>query len=1334
MTLLFNDFDREACGVVMREKLVAELVKDVLGPRGGIYEVLRASPLNEYITGVLAPVTERPVLLDIDSSAELPTDDVGTYEEGAEESDVFAPPLFYPALDPKRRPSTFGLSFVVESEDVPKAAVCLTWARYVFSKDESGKPLWRRQPRSAIFHIDLDKSKVLWIDGNGRQVKSRDEAEISFHVVTRKLAEKRYLVNLYFVNRIKPPEGEEPNAEHHIFQPQIRVVLEEGARLVPRTRRSISSEEELELEFLYRKRPVLARGHLCSAVWRDVDPENAAPGIKLDFPECRNEPPFAWVDGALLPEEQRKRFSPPDVRTEFVPVYSVPFPDLRWPDEYGVAPELNAAVLAETWNPESLRKALMPLCEGYQRWIEAMEQQADRLSEEERKVAQKLIERCRAVLKRISRGIDILCSDSDARLAFCFANKAIDLQWKWQRNTDFMWRPFQLAFILLCIESIVDPESEDRDVCDLLWVPTGAGKTEAYLALIAFTIAMRRRKARRRAKGDRTGAGVTVIMRYTLRLLTIQQFRRALSLIAACEYLRVYNLMGRGPVGWRPSSCEIKEDFIWGSTPFSIGLWVGGGLSPNRLWDTPMRNFVLRGALSILKGEPGEGEPAQVLNCPACGAILAVPDMGLRPSEHTIHFVVYREDGESLANALQNIINREYGGVRVTGAHVFDHASPNYHTLTLKIKTSAPLMPHALDDFWRTMKEHLEKECKCRVELASARASRPGYFIRHYVSTREKKTIEYDFEIFCPNPDCPLRVPWVGGAPAGWVCEREPSLTTSPDGFQIPMFMDGNRLIEVQGPFMHGMERQVSRYVSDRIPIPAMTVDEQVCRRLPTVIVATVDKFARPPFEPFAGAIFGNVEYHHCLFGYYRLYQPACQHVDKSGHPVPAGTRKRPNYVQLKYKPDPPELIIQDELHLIEGPLGSLVGIYETAIDYLCSENGIKPKYIASTATIRRAEEQVRAIFLRGLRMFPPHGLDAGDRFFVRESEMHALEDRPPGRLYMGICAPGRGPLTPLVRIFARLLQTVWQLKDYPDVDRFWTLTGYFNAIRELAGARALYRQDIPQRINEISGGYPRPLREEGSVELSSRTPSTDLPAIIDLLNRSYPHAPDVLFTTSMFGTGVDIPRIGLMVVDGQPKTTSAYIQSTGRVGRSKGALVVTFFRATRPRDLSHYEFFIGYHRQLHRFVEPPTVYPFSTGVLDRALGAVMVFLLRNMRKTSIPWHKDDSAPLMRTVQSTAPEISTILKVIEERASGQPPHRIPLEMDVKQYAKSELERWQLMAARHSDLRYVEYAIATKPSHPVVLGDFQHQHAGLGVVYENVPNSLRDIEETTGFQT
>lgn len=1312
----------------MREKLVTELVKEVLGPRYGVNETLRESPLNEYITGVLAPITERKdrYSFDIDETAEIPVEDTNIYEGETADVDVSVPPLLYPALDPKRKPSTMGLSFSVKAEETPAFSVCITWARYRFVKEEA---LWRREPRCAFFSIKLDSNAIYWIDGKGRQVGLPEDAEVSFHIMVKHLHDSRYLINLYLVNRIKPPEGKDPIAEHHIFQPQIRVVLENGTKLVPRFERM--SREERVLDFLFRKRMVLARGHLCSATWREIDPENDDPSINLDFPDCRYDPPFGWVDGALLSLEERSRFFPPDVRTEFVPVYSIPFPNLDWPQEYGEAPELNASALAEIWSPEHLRSALTPICVGYEKWITGMEIQLENLSQNEREVACKLIEECRAVLQRITSGINILCNDTNARLAFCFANKAMNLQWKWHRDSDFIWRPFQLAFILLTIESIVNPHSDCRDICDLLWVPTGTGKTEAYLAIVAFTLALRRREAICRRKVDPTGAGVAVITRYTLRLLTIQQFRRTLSLVTACEYLRIFNLMQNQPIGWRPSSCNIKDNFLWGSTPFGIGLWVGGGLSPNRLEDVWVENRPLPGALKILKGERGEGEPAQVLNCPACGTILAIPEMGLQPGEYILYLVINTEYGEKLGDAVRELQGHDFHGIMVRETDIYSHKKGCFYTLIFRINTQNIVSSETIDGFWQAIKTQIQNTHNCDIVLVSARASRFGYFMRYYLSKRLEKH-EYDFEIFCPNPKCPLHIPWIGGVPTGWVNGREPSLVSSPDGYHIPLFNDGNGMIEIQDPFRYGDDEYTSKYIADRIPIPALTVDDQIYMRLPSIVVATVDKFARPPFDPKASALFGNVDHHHCIYGYYRLYQPASP-VSHNGHPVPLGTGKR-NYVRLEHKPDPPDLIIQDELHLIEGPLGSLTGIYEMAIDYLCSEGGRNPKYISSTATIKRASEQVQAVFLRRLQIFPPHGLTADDCFFIRGSEAHALEDKRPGRLYLGICAPGRGPLTPIVRIYARLLQTVWQLKTYPDIDFFWTLTGYFNAVRELAGTKALYRQDIPQRVNQISNGNARQLVEEGSVELSSRTPSTDLPAIIDILNRQYPNAPDMLFTTSMFGTGVDIQRICLMVVNGQPKTTSAYIQSTGRVGRSRGALIVTFFRATRPRDLSHYEFFAGYHRQLHRFVEPPTVYPFSTGVFDRALGPVMVFLLRNMRNVSIPWYRDDSASCMADSRTSVPEICNLSRIVYERALGQPSLRRPANVDVTRYSETELDRWKIKAIQNRALKYVEYAINTIPQSPVVLGDYQHQHAGLDVVYENVPRSLRDIEETTGFQT
>jgi hypothetical protein len=1325
----------------MREIFVTELVREVLGPRQGVREVLHENPLNEYITGVLAPIVPE-TSREIDGEAEIPVEGVlGAGEEEAEDADINVPPLLSPALDPKKRPSTMGISFLLESKDTPQIDVCLTWARY-FEIEENA---WERKPRSAVLRINAGSSSTFWIDETGRTVAPDSAvAEISLHVISRRRSADRYFITLYLVNRVKPSKPENPAINEHIFQPQIRVICAEGVRVVPGIRdvamKGLGDEtvepgnpdEDEMLEFLYRRRPVLARGHLCSAVWKKIDPEiPPEPLPSLDFPSCLQNVPFTWLDGELLPKADRERFSKADVRTEFAPIYSVPAPNLSWQDVYGTRPELRCERLAEIWNPEQLRSALSPIVDAYARWIDRLREQLPILSQENpryQRIAERIIQACQDVHVRISAGIDLLCNDEEARLAFCFANKAMDLQSRWSpRRTGLTWHPFQLAFILMTLESVANPRSPSRDVCDLLWVPTGAGKTEAYLAVMIFALAYRRRRAMRQVRFDRTGAGVAAITRYTLRLLTIQQFRRILAAVTACEYLRVLNLSSLKRVGWRPEDCKKEDNFLWGSTPFSVGLWVGGDVTPNRLKDTWGGNQPLYGAISILQGQRGEGEPAQVLNCPACGTLLAIPEMGLKPGTHVLYFVLGIRNRNAVSSLGQLLSGQVFQNVRILEARVTMHSSPDYCTLRLEIATQSTLKAEDVDNLWNIMKEHLRTK-GCSVELMPARASRMGYFIRYFIN-EEGKRVPYDFEVFCPRPECDLHQPWIGGAPMGWVHGTKPNpfdATDDVSGLRIP---DGNKVFHIQEPFRENN----NRYISDRIPIPAMTVDDQVYHRVPSIVVATVDKFARMPFEPRVANLFGNVRFHHLVYGYYRPFQHSAEGSTSQGHPEPAGKRSARFFTEVMPL-SPPDVILQDELHLIEGPLGSLTGIYESAVEFLSRGIGEhRPKYIASTATVRKAEDQVKAIFLRHLQIFPPYGLTADDRFFIREGEIHPLIDKRPGRLYVGICAPGRGPLTPIVRIWSRLMQTAWMHSTHPEIDDYWTLTGYFNAVRELAGARALYRQDIPQRMMSISQGNPRQLPDERALELSSRTSSTDLPSILDLLDTPYPGSPDALFTTSMFGTGVDILRLALMVVHGQPKTTSAYIQSTGRVGRRRGALVVIFFRATRPRDLSHYEFFCGYHRQLHRFVEPITVYPFAPGVLERAGGPVAVAILRNMVGARLPWHKDDSATLMVTSRQ-APEVRQLPSWLEGRAQLQPKFRRPSPGAVSGHINRELDTWHSYASNFRDLRYVEYAITCPPQYPVVLGDAQHQHANLPVVYENAPQSLRDIEETTGFQT
>ena len=220
------------------------------------------------------------------------------------------------------------------------------------------------------------------------------------------------------------------------------------------------------------------------------------------------------------------------------------------------------------------------MVDGYRAWIAAQQNLVPTLPVNQREVAERHITRCEEILTRLGEAVDLLASDQEVRLAFCFANRAIALQSQW-RGQVLNWRPFQLAFILLNVAALADPDHADRNICDLLWFPTGGGKTEAYLGLAAFTIALRRRRNRESGHPD-SGNGTGVLSRYTLRLLTIQQFRRALGVITACEYLRVQGLdSSAGPVGWRPSGYGGKETFLWGGGRFSAGLWVGGNVTPS---------------------------------------------------------------------------------------------------------------------------------------------------------------------------------------------------------------------------------------------------------------------------------------------------------------------------------------------------------------------------------------------------------------------------------------------------------------------------------------------------------------------------------------------------------------------------------------------------------------------------------------------------------------------------------------------------------------------------------------------------------------------------------
>jgi hypothetical protein len=1355
-----------------RHGIVINLVKEVLGPRSGAREVLPQDqdPRDEFITGILAPVPPENQKEEIEADV----DEFSQEEEkpGEEDEDnpstIVVPRVVSPALNPKSQPSSFGLSFCLEASlEQPVIEICVTWSRYLV--DPAG---FRRDPRQFLSGPIKIATERRWMA----------EPDLVLRMQCRQQANASWRVSLFLVNTQRATAGVRPSVDQFVFQPQIRVHCLEGATVVPVHRGDCSLEstdathirEDASLSMLYSARRPLARGHMCGATWKEIDPER--PCANVTVPQ---DQPFTWVDSCIVPPQEVNKFSPADVRTDFVPMYPVEAPDMEWNQKYG-PPECDPEKLSELWDPVQIKAALDPLVSGYKNWLNDQSKLKDNIAEvEQRQLADDNIKASSEVADRLNEAIVLLCGDDNVRLAFCFANKAIAKQAAWHphRTTPLKWRPFQLAFILLNIPSLANPLHQDRNLCDLLWFPTGGGKTEAYLGLTAFTLALRRRRALMQNAPEPTGAGTGVLSRYTLRLLTIQQFRRALGVITACEMLRVEGLQIQGaPVGWRPAACRLTDSFLWGNMRFSVGLWAGQDVTPNSLLGRRFvapnnRQVYLAGAIELLQGATdnyrgpnqrlarklrfvhdfeGKGEPAQVLHCPRCRSILAIPDSGLPRGDHTLHFVF---QASSVVQSPLPLIQLPRNCAALNSVLIRpDRLMQGYYTASINLSLTDALEAIHLDNWWYT---NVAPVIGTAVELMAARPARPGYFIHCYFN-QQGNPDECDFDLYCPDPECELNnLEWAeqwplsrdyvsSGSTAGPVSRNYGPLPLK-SGFDwqvcFPAFQRANTIDGTR--------------ISLRTPIPAYTVDDQIYHKCPSLVIATVDKFARLAFEPKAGAMFGNVEFFHSRWGYYREGCPP----SAPGN-LPTGFVAHPPPLGLRTTSVPfnrPDLILQDELHLIEGPLGSMVGLYETAIDSLCSsangDGAILPKYIASTATVRQAEPQVQSLFARGLRQFPPFALTADDRFFSKENESHPLQASKPGRLYIAICAPGKGAQTPVVRIWSSLLQTayqLWQASRNQQTDSFFTLVGYFNAIRELAKAQSLLTQDIPERMTFSFGTARRPL--DRMLELSSRKDSMELPALLESLTVSAPGAHDAVLATSMFGTGVDVDRLSLMVVHGQPKNSASYIQATGRVGRQGGGLVVTFFRASRPRDLDHYEFFTGYHRALYRHVEPITVAPFSPRTRERALGPIAVALLRQARAiTGAPVNREWRVQQRLAGQTyfanafrmgVAPnrrsgEVTSISDLMEQRALTQPPGRRPLPNVTRQEMANWLDHWQNIAAQHQNhdgFVYSEPATTTLPTRAVVLGDAQHTAQNLDQVYENAPQSMRDVEDTTGFKT
>jgi len=397
--------------------------------------------------------------------------------------------------------------------------------------------------------------------------------------------------------------------------------------------------------------------------------------------------------------------------------------------------------------------------------------------------------------------------------------------------------------------------------------------------------------------------------------------------------------------------------------------------------------------------------------------------------------------------------------------------------------------------------------------------------------------------------------------------------------------------------------------------LPIVAVDEPLYRRLPAFLIATVDKFASLPWVAQAGSLLGRADRYDSA-GFYGGAEPG--RGARLSAPLPS-----------------PDLVIQDELHLISGPLGTMVGLYEAAIEALCVReiNGrtVRPKIVASTATVRRAQDQIQALFARPItQVFPPPGPDRRDTFFAKT----VPSSQTAARLYLGIAAQGRNPKVIMRKVWLALMGA--GERAYRDAgghknqqnpaDPYMTVLGYFNSLRELGGARRILEEEVQNTIKGY-GGRKRIGEEQGLfqdrksfsevVELTSRVSTDKVAEARRRLEASFhkiDQRVDCAIATNMISVGLDIPRLGLMVVLGQPKTHAEYIQATSRVGRNdqRPGLVVTLLNIHKPRDRSHYERFRYYHETFYRSVEVSSVTPFSARALDRGFAGALVGLSRH--------------------------------------------------------------------------------------------------------------------------
>jgi hypothetical protein len=918
---------------------------------------------------------------------------------------------------------------------------------YIYYLERLIGRIWKRKQvceKCPIFIEDSKESNVIYENG---------KIKAGYWVKTYEHQGNRYVKILLANLSDEHPQNKFSNKnellnQKALFQVSIKVFSDKIRPFQSHNELNPFDEEAKVLDFLYRDVVSYGIGHGCAVKWEQD-------GKKLEttfLPEYDAKYMENTLDTASLQESLHLEAKQIERIERALNIY-----DLS---------------IFSTLTHKQVLLNLQEFVNAYGKWIETQKEMNHEIaSSYNRAIGDRLIRTLEENRNRLSESLNIL---KDEKVFRCFqlTNTAMLIQFIISNDVDFgkeekylsefsskidynnielfcnydfsrlpsgrlIYRPFQLAFILLNVKGIIDEHTRDRnEIVDLLWFPTGGGKTEAYLAVAAFTILWRRMNY------NKGYEGTSVIMRYTLRLLTSQQFERASRLIAALEFLR------------RMQPDLLKKE------PITIGMWVGMASTPNKIEDA--KQIIKKISQECDKGERGKPEDKNVFQisaCPWCGA---------------------------------KLVNKTKDGAN------------KFHSF--------------------------------KVDRGS-------------------------ITIACPNNKCCF---------------------------------------------------------SDEIPV--QVVDEMLYKKPPTLLFATIDKFAMLAWREEGHKFFNSLN-------------------DSL----------------------PPDLIIQDELHLLSGPLGSITGIYESIIELLCTKDNRKPKIIASTATTRNTDFQVQQLYGRNrtVNEFPPPGLSYKDSFFARVSKNS-------NRRYLGFMPTGKTALDTQLQILAHLLVARLEVyKNMPEViDNYWTVVSYYNSLKEVGKAYNKVDDEIKLFTSQLQF---RLFRDESELqfnyyglpgrtrELTSRIDSSKIKVILEELEENFSeekirvsekgycyltNVVDLVLATNMISVGIDVSRLNIMLINGQPRNIAEYIQSSSRVARQTEGLVVILLDANRARDKSYFEHFQSFHQAFYKSVEPLSLTPFTENTIEKMLSSMLITYVRH----KLGLNKKKDAHNLEQVISRLDELKLFIK------------------------------------------------------------------------------------------